>query len=45
MVSAYTYIIAGMNACASLPDQNSPGMHLLPPESLYTKPFGLAIPT
>ena len=45
MVSTYTHIIAGVNARASLADQNSPGVNALPGKSLYAEPLALAIPT
>jgi len=45
MVSADSYIVARMNACPPLTNQNSPGMHILTSVSFHPKSLGLAIPT
>jgi hypothetical protein len=45
VIFAYTYIIAGVNTRAPLPNQYGPGVYLLPSISLHSKPLGLAIPT
>ncbi len=45
IILAYTYIIAGVNTRAPLPNQYRPRVYLLPGISLHSKPLGLAIPT
>ena len=45
VILAHTYIIAGVNTRAPLPNQYGTGAYLLPGISLHSKPLGLAIPT
>ena len=45
MISADTHVVAGMNFRAPLPNQNSPGKHLLTGVSFHAEPFRLTITT
>jgi len=45
MVSTHAYVIAGVNASASLAYQDSPGVNGLPGKSLDTESLSLAIST